>query len=187
MLPWDMLDPVYRNSSIQQVVYAEHILRAGGWDVVQVAKNTRAAPPDAQAYGRKMRMMAELEHGRYNAERLCAGWRQGEDEPEKETNPSIVPWRELKAGIRRYDYQALAELPITLAWAGLQLVPASGRAQKPDGQGKPISPASRAEDTTAQEERSYDALVAQPEWKQFRKDMKQQVDLLVAEDEKAGK
>jgi len=184
MLSWGKLGPVYRRSSIQQIIYAEHILRIGGWDIIPMPEGTVAAPPDAQTYGRKMRMMAELEHGRYNAERLCDGWRQGEDEPENRTNPNLIPWSDLKAAIRKYDYDAIGELPITLAWAGFEVVPASSRAKKQDGQAKPISPSLQTGDKPAQGI-SYADLVALPEWGQFREKMKQHVDLLVAKDEEA--
>ena len=48
--------------------------------------------------------LAEMEHGRWNAERLDAGWTWGPVcKPAAKTSPYLVPWSDLSEDIRDYD------------------------------------------------------------------------------------
>ena len=62
--------------------------------------------------------MAEMEHGRYNAERLLDGWRFGElKDDERKTSPHLVAWSELPDDVREYDRRTVRKIPEFLAEA----------------------------------------------------------------------
>ena len=65
--------------------------------------------------------MAEMEHGRWNAEKLSSGWRYGKERDNiKKLNPFIVPWSELKQNVRQFDRDAVLEFPKILKDAGFE-------------------------------------------------------------------
>ncbi len=64
--------------------------------------------------------LAEMEHGRYNAERLLEGWTWSEvKDDDRRTSPHLVSWTELADDIREYDRQTVREIPEFLAKIGL--------------------------------------------------------------------
>lgn len=120
MMPWRCLRQDYRESNIQQAAYAAEILRRCGYRVVHAAKGQRIRLLEFTED--EVRKMAEMEHGRWNAERLLSGWRYGpQNDPENRINPYIVPWNELSEQIRTYDYDAVRNFPKVLAKAGLKV------------------------------------------------------------------
>lgn len=62
-------------------------------------------------------LLAEVEHGRWNVERIAAGWRLGPREIGRSTSPDLVPWDELPESIREYDREAVRNIPAALAAA----------------------------------------------------------------------
>jgi hypothetical protein len=66
--------------------------------------------------------MAELEHGRWNVERLRDGWRYGKQRDDAgKIHDCLVSWQELPDDIKRYDRDAVRAFPEILAKAGLEL------------------------------------------------------------------
>jgi hypothetical protein len=66
--------------------------------------------------------MAELEHGRWNAERLRDGWRYGKKRDDsRKIHNYLVPWAELPDDIKVYDRGAVRAFPEILAKAGLEV------------------------------------------------------------------
>jgi hypothetical protein len=71
-----------------------------------------------------------MEHERWVAERLRAGWKYtsgGKNHGRKES-PYLVPWDELGEEIKEWDRVAVRGMPAFLARAGLQIV----RLRSPD-------------------------------------------------------
>ncbi len=66
----------------------------------------------------QVQMLAEVEHGRWNAERLEAGWRLGPRQVGRSTSPYLVPWGDLPADIRQYDVETVRQIAPALAGAG---------------------------------------------------------------------
>jgi TrkA-N domain/RyR domain len=66
----------------------------------------------------QVQMLAEVEHGRWNAERLQAGWRLGPRQVGRSTSPYLVPWADLPVDIRQYDVETVRNIPAALAGAG---------------------------------------------------------------------
>lgn len=67
--------------------------------------------------------MAQMEHERFVAERLRAGWvyAPGSQSVERKTSPVLVPWAELSECEKEKDRVMVRELPRFLARAGLQV------------------------------------------------------------------
>jgi hypothetical protein len=118
MQPWDDLDETYRKSSRQQAACAIQILQSAGF---RVRKKARRPAPFGKFTPGELNRMAELEHGRWNVERLRDGWRHGPRDNERRLNPSLVPWKELPDEIREYDRNAIRVFPKLLAAAGYEL------------------------------------------------------------------
>jgi len=70
--------------------------------------------------------MAEMEHGRWNVERLRDGWRSGKPrDDQKKIHDCLAPWKDLpdgEEGVKKYDRQSVRAFPAILAHAGLEVV-----------------------------------------------------------------
>ncbi len=69
--------------------------------------------------------MAEMEHGRWNVERLRDGWRHGKPRDDaKKLHDCLVSWAILpdgEDGVRKYDRESVRKFPEILAKAGLEV------------------------------------------------------------------
>jgi ppGpp synthetase/RelA/SpoT-type nucleotidyltranferase len=119
MQPWDELQETFRKANLEQARYCVTILEAAGFEV-RKAKGPRVVNRKFSAA--QVEQMAELEHGRWNVERLRDGWRYGKrkDEPRK-IHDCLVSWKELPDDIKRYDREAVRAFPKVLAQAGLEV------------------------------------------------------------------
>jgi voltage-gated potassium channel Kch len=66
----------------------------------------------------QVELLAEAEHGRWNVERLAAGWRYGPRQVGRSTSPDLVPWSELPEAVRNYDREAVRTIGPALTDAG---------------------------------------------------------------------
>lgn len=122
MKPWGILPDTYKTANLEQAKYAIQILAAAGFQVVPAAE-----PREAVVFtDKEIERMAELEHGRWNVERLRNGWRHGavRDDARK-LHPCLVPWTNEKVLTREFkdhDRNAVRKFPEILAKAGLKVV-----------------------------------------------------------------
>ena len=66
--------------------------------------------------------MAELEHGRWNIERLRDSWRYSKTRDDsRKIHDCLVAWEDLPEDIKRYDRDAVRAFPEILARAGLEI------------------------------------------------------------------
>lgn len=123
--PYAQLRADLKDSNRQQVSYAAEILASEGFELQPVAKGERAPPPPVLDDA-LVRRMAMLEHGRWNVERLAAGWRYGRTKNvEQKTNPCLVSWEELERTLPKYikyDEDAIRGYASLLADAGFAIV-----------------------------------------------------------------
>ncbi len=117
-LPWEFIPEDFRRSSREQAAFAITMLRKKGYKVTGVS-----APPQVRPIlDKHIESLAEMEHGRWNVERLCAGWRFASDKDnEKKLSPYLVAWSQLPQGIRDYDRKAVRFFPEVLAAGGYEL------------------------------------------------------------------
>lgn len=66
-------------------------------------------------------MLSEMEHERFNAERLQRQWRMGPRSSGKRTTPFLVPWRDLTQDWKDVDRVMVECVPRTLALAGWKI------------------------------------------------------------------
>ena len=66
-------------------------------------------------------MLSEMEHERFNAERLQRQWRMGSRNSKQRTTPFIKPWRDLEQEWRDVDRVMVECVPATLAEAGWRI------------------------------------------------------------------
>jgi hypothetical protein len=67
--------------------------------------------------------LARVEHRRWAAERLLAGWRHGAARDDRaRLHPDLVPYEELDEATREKDRDMVRALPEVLALAGMRMV-----------------------------------------------------------------
>lgn len=116
--PWTHLREDFRDSNRQQAAFAAGAVERRGFRVRRVAEG-EGEPEPVVLTVEDVDFLAEQEHGRWNIERLRAGWRWGpEKDAARRITPHLVPWRDLPEGIRDYDRQAVRNWPELLAHAG---------------------------------------------------------------------
>ena len=125
MRPWAKLRDTYRTANLEQARYAGEILHTAGFGV----RRSRGTPKIFTKFTNKdIEFMAELEHGRWNVERLRNGWRPGKlRDDAKKIHNCLVPWRELPVHIKKYDRKSVSAFPQILAKAGLEIYRKTGR------------------------------------------------------------
>ena len=118
MQAWERLHKTFRRANLEQAHYSVQILEAAGFEVRKAEAPAILADFDKDEVER----MAELEHGRWNVERLRDGWRHGTRGRRRKMHDCLVSWQELPDGIRKYDREAVRAIPEILAKAGLEVV-----------------------------------------------------------------
>lgn len=120
MQPWDRLCDTFRTANLEQARYAVEILQVAGFKVKPAKGN---ADIFAEFTADEVEVMAELEHGRWNIERLRDGWRPGKPRDDtKKIHDCLVPWSELPEEIREYDRNAVRAFPEILAKTEMAIV-----------------------------------------------------------------
>jgi hypothetical protein len=123
MKPWAKLDETFKAANREQARYAVQILETCGFGV-RNAENPLIFDPN-QFEPEEVEQMAEMEHGRWNAERLRDGWRPGKPRDDfRKIHDCLVSWSELPDGddgIKKYDRQAVRKFPEILAKAKLEV------------------------------------------------------------------
>jgi ppGpp synthetase/RelA/SpoT-type nucleotidyltranferase len=127
MRDWEKLPKPLKRSNLHQAAYSIMILRRAGYEVPELDKTNGleliSFAGEDKATKDKVEEMAELEHGRYCAERLSDGWRWGpKKDIEKRLNPTLIPWGELSEEQKTKDRTAVREFPRVLKMAGLGIV-----------------------------------------------------------------
>jgi tetratricopeptide (TPR) repeat protein len=125
---WDKLVESYKNSSRAQADHIAQKLKAAGYGV----RKARGKPRARQFSPEEVEIMAELEHGRWNVERLLAGWKWGliKDEANK-ISPYIIPWSQLTEDLKEYDRDAARQIPYLLEQVGMEVVRKPSRKRRP--------------------------------------------------------
>lgn len=121
MMEWDKLSPALQKSNIRQVAFMEHIFNRGGF-VFRKSDNLQKLVVNEQIV--TLDLMAQLEHGRWNAERLMDGWRFGQKDVLNKRTPYLVAWNDLDYETKSYDYDPIKNFPEILLQIGYEVVKA---------------------------------------------------------------
>jgi ppGpp synthetase/RelA/SpoT-type nucleotidyltranferase/Tfp pilus assembly protein PilF len=118
--PWEGLGETYRNANRSQ---ADHIAAKLALVGCRIVPAEEAGDQPFQFEHEEIERLAELEHGRWNVERMLDGWRYGEvRDNEAKLHPSLVAWKDLSDAVREWDYRAVRSIPELLAKVGLGIV-----------------------------------------------------------------
>lgn len=124
MMPWDRLRSDLKQSNLEHAAYIGEILDYAGFGIRPITEGTRELP---DGFKEKVELMAEMEHGRWNVERIRAGWKYGlVKDSEKRISPFLVPWSELPDKIRGYDRTTIENYPAVLAQVGMEICDKEG-------------------------------------------------------------
>ncbi|KAK4632865.1 hypothetical protein CLAFUW4_03893 [Fulvia fulva] len=120
MYDWDDLAPELKESTRAQADDIPRKLRAVNCFMLD---QERASPlVHVPAFGEgELLMLSEMEHERFNAERLQRQWRMGPRSSGKRTTPFLVPWRDLTQEWRDVDTVMVECVPRVLAGAGWRI------------------------------------------------------------------
>lgn len=132
---WDKLRDDLKQSNRAQADDIAHKLNAVGYTVRKARSDTVTR---VQFTPDEVEIMAELEHGRWNVERLLDGWKLDpiKDE-EKKLSPWIIPYSELPEHMKEYDRDAARNIPRLLAEVGMEIVRMPANKRKPSRR-KPV-------------------------------------------------
>jgi hypothetical protein len=120
MQPWDRLDEDLKESNRQQTDDIPNKLRAVGCGFEPVPPGGQLKPFTFTA--EELKVMARMEHERWNQEKLAAGWRLGPTKDnDAKTTPYLVPFDELPPEVRQWDVDAVVRIPDLLGRVGLQI------------------------------------------------------------------
>lgn len=111
LAPWDELLPALKASNRAQADDIPNKLSL-------IGKRLERGGAPLELSVAQIELLAEVEHGRWNAERLADGWRAGQRQTEHRTTPNLRAWAELDDGVRDYDREAVSDLPAALADTG---------------------------------------------------------------------
>jgi ppGpp synthetase/RelA/SpoT-type nucleotidyltranferase len=116
---WDSLDNKYRTANIDQAEYAPVLFEQAGYMFIT---DSTGAVSWGDIPDNKKEELAKIEHGRWNAERVVAGWSYYPVRDNiKLFQPNIVAWNQLDVGIQKYDFDAVEGLVEFFAKAGFYL------------------------------------------------------------------
>ncbi len=126
---WEDLDESLKLSNFHQVAYWESMLGEFGIGVRPMTrKDERRTPLKIEDVVGKagIKRLAEMEHGRWNVERLFLGWRHATNKDVvNKRNPCLVAWPALRQidgrDYQPYDKKAIRAMPENLRAAGLWL------------------------------------------------------------------
>lgn len=115
---WKDLRADFKESSLQCVDHIAEKLNEIGCEVY----NTKSKKQKLFKFtSDEEKLMASMEHGRWNAERLLSGWRYGERDDIRKKHPDIVPWTELLPNSKEYDFNFVRSIPALLKKNGLAI------------------------------------------------------------------
>ncbi|MBU1493274.1 MAG: hypothetical protein KJ956_04835, partial [Actinobacteria bacterium] len=118
-LPWETLADDLKQSNLDQV---DDIVAKLGEIGCRVVPSIEGAAGFAFT-DEEVDRLGEMEHGRWAAERLRAGWRWGPArDPAARRSPYLVAWAQVPDEIREYDRQFVRRIPALLASVGLGIV-----------------------------------------------------------------
>jgi hypothetical protein len=112
---WAVLPPEYRESSRANADHIPIKLRVIG---ARLAPRDTVAEPITEFTGEQIKILAEMEHARWVAERRLSGWTSGPKDVRKRTNPNLVPWCDLGEKTKEIDRNTVRDIPRILARAG---------------------------------------------------------------------
>jgi hypothetical protein len=112
LAPWERLLPTLQRSNLRVVDDIPNKLHVIGKRLVKGGSRLVLA-------GDEIELLAEMEHGRFNYERLSAGWEFGRARHvSRLISPYLTPWSELEESVKQWDRDAVGAIDCALSKAG---------------------------------------------------------------------
>ncbi|MFO7852649.1 MAG: RyR domain-containing protein [Bacteroidota bacterium] len=119
MLPWEELSDGFKESSAQQADHMINKLKMIGYTVEEVTDREINL---VSFTGDEIELLAEIEHGRWNVERLLEGWTWAEKKNAgKKESPYLVSWSKLPEEVKEWDRAAVRIIPDLLKSVHLEI------------------------------------------------------------------
>ncbi len=117
--PWEQLPDNLKESSFQQADDISYKLQRIGCKLVKI---TGPKVVKMTFTKKEIELMAEMEHARWNVERLLDRWRLGKRRDLKnKISPYLVAWDKLPEEVKEWDRQIVRNMPELLAKVGLEI------------------------------------------------------------------
>ncbi len=120
LAPWEQLLPALQRSNLSQADDIPNKLAVVG------KRLARSGGSPLQLDHEEVEVLAEMEHGRWNLERLRGGWQPGERQVSRLVTSYLKPWTELDEQAKDYDREAVRNIAPALADAGWGVVEIEG-------------------------------------------------------------
>jgi len=119
MVSWEELPDMFKESNLQQADDVFNKLLRIGCTVVK----TEDREVDKMIFtSDEIEVMAEMEHARWNVERLLDGWKWSTNRDVlKKTSPYLVGWADLPEDVKEWDRETVSKIPEFLATVGLEI------------------------------------------------------------------
>ncbi|MFH1841657.1 MAG: RyR domain-containing protein [bacterium] len=119
---WKVLPDDLKRSNRNQICHIEEKLRQVGLRLEKVPAGEDI--PLFEFAESDLMFLAELEHARWNVERLLSGWRLADRKDfAKKLSPCLVSWTKLTDEIKYWDIQAVKNIPKLMQSKGYRIVP----------------------------------------------------------------
>ncbi len=120
LAPWDELIESLKQSNYAQADDIPNKLALVGKRLVRHGDDLKLTDDELE-------LLAEVEHGRFNIERLLSGWQLGDRRVAQSVTPYLKPWDELADGAKDCDREAVRTIGSALREAGWGVTPAVSR------------------------------------------------------------
>jgi len=121
--PWDALSDWLRNSNRALVDDIPDKLASLGLRLACPGEEPGGAVDVLEVVEENLELLAEQEHGRFNAERLTSGWTSGVRDPARFMSPHLKPWDKIDEEAKEYDREVLHDVFTAMTEAGVRVVP----------------------------------------------------------------
>jgi hypothetical protein len=123
--PWETLPPMFARSTLERVDHTPRKLGILGL-ALEPRSAARTRPARLVLTQEQVDLLAEMEHGRWNAERFLDSWRCApETDKPNRRHQLLVSWKDLPDSEKQYDRDGVAKLIDSIQDAGLILRPAN--------------------------------------------------------------
>jgi hypothetical protein len=121
MVEFDALPDDLKEANLDYASRIPVLLRSIGYGVKRLQKDAESTLLTLDE--EQIETMAEMEHARWNWQKILQGWvyKEGEKNIEEKTTPHLVPWKELPMEIQDYDRKSVRVIPELLGAAGYEI------------------------------------------------------------------
>ena len=119
--PWDKLPKGLKESNFGQVDDIAGKLEMVGCSIEKIPSGSKKEKPFVFTYD-QLELLSEMEHGRWNVEKLFEGWKYAEEKDvNRKHSPYLVGWNDLTEKIKEWDREAIRAIPTILKKVGLRI------------------------------------------------------------------